>query len=163
MSASDYIDTQSTRDLQSDPKVVAANYAMLLRWGAYNLLKVKSFDGGAPSRITGYGYFTLLPAISGKTPQEMRRILGLRKLDLSGGALIYRLSRVPRPNEFVVRGYTTLVDGLRLAPGRLQDGHGYRPGHGAWQGALTKGIPMTLVASLKPGMAFEPGLHPKYR
>jgi len=75
----------------------------------------------------------------------------------SDGPAVYQLSRVPSMNEFAVRGYTTLVDGLRLKD------DGYRPGTGAYQIEILTPIDATLFAIVKPGERFKIPVHPKYR
>lgn len=163
MSRNDHVDWDQTRALQSSADVVHANYANLVRWGAYNLVKVvgRSHEPAAQSRDVG-GYLTLLQAISGLTPEQMRDLLGLRIEDLRHGALVYRLKELPAKDQIEVRGYTTLVDGAPLKPGLRSDAAGYRPGHGAWQITLKPDarIPATLIAALGPSTPFEPGVHP---
>ena len=166
MAKEDHINWDETRALQSSSQVIEANYAKLVRWGAYNIVKVMGRDDkptvAASQRAPVRGYLTLLTAISGRTPLEMRDLLGLRTLDLRHGALVYRLSRLPEKSEIEVRGYTTLVDGAHLRDGIKQDQAGYRPGLGAYQVALKWGVEIeaTLIATLGPNGPFQPGVHP---
>lgn len=144
---------------QSSPEVRQQNRQTMLSWGAYNLVKVKGVGGGHAAAVRGY--VTHLRAIWGQTPEEIRDTLGLRQADLMSGAMIYRLTRVPDEHEFLPRGYSTLVDGVRSRP--TGDAASlYRPGYGAFQIELLVDVEATLVATLKPGETFEPGVHPKY-
>ena len=78
------------------------------------------------------------------------------------GAMIYRLTRVPEEHEFLPRGYSTLIDGVRSRP--TGDAMSvYRPGYGAFQIELLVDVEATLIATLKPGEPFEPGVHPSLR
>lgn len=154
---SDYKHEAETRALQASTMTRAENLRSMVRWGAYNLIKVVA--RGAP-REDVQGYVTHQAAISGKSPREIETILGLRRDQLAEGADLYRLTQLPHIDAFLPRGYTTLVDGLELREGLSQDAGGYRPGHGAWQIMLTGPVPATRIASLGPDDVFEPGLHP---
>jgi hypothetical protein len=153
----EYEGVAETRAIQTSEVVRQQNHAQLLHWGAYNLLKV---TGDPTPRTMVEGYITLLPAISGKTPRQMEALLGLRANQLARGASIYRLGLVPAYDQFMPRGYTTLVDGLHLKAGQKQDAAGFRPGEGAYQVVLIKPVPATLIATLGPDEPFTPGLHP---
>ncbi|WP_209427153.1 hypothetical protein [Pararhodobacter sp. SW119] len=154
-----FVDERETRARQSEPWVRDANFARMVKFGAYNLMRVQAYEA-AGSLVTGY--ITVLPAIAGKTPAEMERILGLRVNQLNPTAYVYRLLAVPDRNGFDVRGYTTLVDGKRLREGLKQDSQGYRPGHGALQIQLTNPVKAVLVTCLGRHETFEPSMHPKY-
>lgn len=155
-------DPEATRALQESAQAKDANLARMQEWGAYNLVKVHGLRDEVEPKIMATGYITVLAAISGKTPEEMVKTLGLRGgKDLISGAVVYQLTRVPTKDEFKVRGYTTLPDGLRLKPGIKADAGGYGPGHGAWQVTLTEGIEATQMAVVHPGKPFEPPLHPR--
>ncbi|MEM8725383.1 MAG: hypothetical protein AAGE86_07665 [Pseudomonadota bacterium] len=155
-----YEEVDATRALQESATVRQQNYETMCGIGAYNLLKVHN---KGELRTSVSGYITLLPAISGLTPIHMRDALGLRLSDLTDGADIYRLSELPDKENFLPRGYTTLVSGLRLKKGIKQDKAGYRPGHGAWQVTLIRPVPAVRIAILAANEPFEPGMHPKYR
>lgn len=157
MADSDYTDAAETRDLQHSKQAMEENHRKLQAWGAYNLLKVRA-RGTQQASVSGY--VTHLMAVSGRTSEEIEDILGLRKGALALGADIYRLARVPTLEEFRPRGYTTLVDGLRLKPGLKSDKSGYRPGHGAFQIELTADLPAHRIATICGPQKFEPGLHP---
>ncbi|WP_156323304.1 hypothetical protein [Bosea sp. AAP35] len=156
----DFVGSAETRALQNSKAARESNYAWMLKWGAYNLLKVKARAEVTP-KVSGY--ITLLTHISGMTPRDMELALGLRTGQLAGGADIYRLNNLPSEDGFNVRGYTTLVDGLRLKSDRKSDAFGYRPGQGAWQVELTTAVDATRIATLGPHDPFEPGLHPRVR
>ena len=155
-----YENVDATRALQASASARQDNYKNMVAWGAYSLLKV--CQKGAP-QTTVANYITVQAALSGKTPREMEKLLGLRLQQLSGGADIYRLLRLPDIDGFLPRGYSTLVDGLQLRAGLAQDAAGYRPGLGAWQITLIKPVPAQRIASLGYNDVFEPGVHPKYR
>jgi hypothetical protein len=147
---SEYYDNMdATRALQESAAARQDNYRQMVAWGAYSLLKV--CPKGAP-RTTVANYITVQAALSGSTPRQMEKLLGLRAHQLAGGADIYRL-----------RQYSTLVDGLHLKAGLTQDAAGYRPGLGAWQITLIKDVPADRIATLGYDEVFEPGVHPKYR
>jgi hypothetical protein len=158
-----HIDPEATRALQESPQARASNLARMQEWGAWNLVKVESLGAVAPSDPKDVtGYISVLAAISGRTPKDMVEVLGLNEdTDLILGAVVYRLDRVPTGDEFVVRGYTTLPDGLRLRPGVRKDAGGYDPGHGAWQVRLVRPVPARLIAVVHPGTVFQPPLHPR--
>ena len=156
-----YEDPVRTRLHQDDPDVVAANHAMMQKFGAFNLLRVVNLDQNPKVSTAMTGYIALLTHLSGKTPEEMTKLLGLNETRaLTSGAAVYQLTRVPRIGEFKVRGYTTLPGGLRLKPGVKKDAGGFPPGQGAWQAQLTEAIPMRLIAQVKPGEPFKPPMHP---
>ena len=159
----DYVDTDATRTAQSSPQVRDHCWQTMQRWGAYNLLKVIAKENSPPREKSVKGYICLLSSISGQTPDEIARNLGLRTGQLGLGADIYQLVTLPNFGDFEVRGYTTLVDGLRLAPGLSQDTGGFRPGWGSLQIVLTEFVPARLFASVAPGQRFKPPIHPKYR
>ncbi|MCP4562588.1 MAG: hypothetical protein GY873_23345 [Bosea sp.] len=152
-------DAAAVRDRQNSHNVRIANYAKMRNFGAYNLVKVvnlsKSFDG------TLEGYATFQAEISGKTPIEIEKALGLKVGDLHAGCRIFRFLILPKFDDFLVRGYSSLPDGLPVEhnAGALT----YPPGQMAWQIVLTKPVPARLVATLKPGQRFIPGPHPNIR
>lgn len=156
-------DPEATRALQESPQARASNLARMRHLGEHNLVKVVSLGPVAPPaerEVTGY--ITCISELSGCTPERMVRVLGLRPdRDLVLGAAVYRLDRVPTEDEFTVRGYTTLPDGLRLKPGVRQDADGYRPGLCAWQVRLDMPVPARLIDVVHPGTAFRPPVHPR--
>jgi len=155
-----YQNIDATRALQASAAARQDNYRQMAALGAYSLLKV--CPKGAP-RTTVANYITFQQALSGKSPREMEWLLGLKVHQLVGGADIYRLRRLPDPDGFLPRGYSTLVDGLQLKAGLTEDAAGYRPGLGAWQITLIREVPADLIATLAYDEVFEPGVHPKYR
>ena len=140
--------------IQSSPEAKAAAMRRFREWGARNLIKVTN-PGEIKPEVQGY--ITFMQAIAGKAPKEISAILGLRATDLSGGAMIYRLDRLPHPGEFEVRGYTTLVDGKAFPQGQTQDKGGYRVGEGALQYEIHRNapIPATLLGQLGPAEQFD--------
>lgn len=147
MAADDmYDDRAATRARQASPQAVAANHARMSEWGAYNLMKVRTLDEDATPDRPATGYITVLPAISGRTPEEMVKVLGLRTgVDLVTGAAIYQLEDVPGTTDFEVRGYTTLPDGLRLRQGG-RDGSGrLRARARCMAGRADQGVPGPAV------------------
>jgi hypothetical protein len=140
--------------IQSSPQAKADAMRRFRQWGARNLIKVTN-PGGIREEVAGY--ITFMQAIAGKTPREISAILGLRETDLVGGAMIYRLDRLPHPGEFEVRGYTTLVGGKALPQGQTQDAGGYRAGQGALQYEILGNapIPATLLGQLEPSEQFD--------
>jgi hypothetical protein len=140
--------------IQSSPQARHAAMRKFREWGARNLIKVTN-PGEIRAEVQGYIGF--MQAIAGQTPREISRTLGLRATDLLGGAMVYRLDRLPHDHEFQVRGYTTLVGGKPLAEGETQDAAGYRVGTGALQYEILRDapIPATLLGQLAPGEAFD--------
>jgi hypothetical protein len=161
----DFIDEDYTRTLQSDPKVVQNYWQKLMSWGHYNIVKVMNAEPSPPAIRMVSGYAGRLTVLSGKTPAEMRDMLGLRIVDLADGAAIYQLTKVPNTSEFAVRGVTSLVDGKRLKPGLRQDSHGYRPGQSEEQFMIFKDKPIEakLFAVVRPGERFVIPPHPGIR
>ena len=154
-----YQHENATRALQASAAARQTNYDSMVRWGAYSLLKVVP-RGVVRTQVDNY--VTNLPALSGKTPREMETLLGLRDRQLASGADVYRLLELPDRDGFLPRGYSTLVDGLRLSPGFKQDDAGYRPGRGAWQVTLIRPVPAVKIATLGYDDPFHPGIHPRY-
>lgn len=141
------------RTLQSGSAARASAMARFQEWGAKNLIRVTNPGGAVLTEVSGY--IGLITAIAGLTPAEISKCLGLRYEDLSQGAMIYRLNRIPLSTEFEVRGYTTLPDGLPLPAGQTQDAAGYRAGWGAWQVVLISPVPATYMGRLGPHDRFD--------
>ncbi|TFI57623.1 hypothetical protein E2493_13945 [Sphingomonas parva] len=140
------------RTIQGSRIAIDAALKRFAEWGAKNLIKVTNIG---PVQEELRGYFGFMQSVAGQTPSEISRTFGLRETDLAQGAMIYRLARIPLENEFVVRGYTTLPDGLRLPEGQIKDAAGYRVGTGALQYALTKPFPVTYLGLLRPHQGFD--------
>ena len=58
--------------------------------GADKLIKVSDVS---QLQLLVSGYFTIWQALAGKSPEEMRKLLGLKADALAAGAIIYRLLR----------------------------------------------------------------------
>jgi len=73
---------------------------------------------------------TQLKCAAGRTPEEMERILGLRRAELAKVAGVLWLGRLPDREEFALRAY-------KQCPGEATyDGHApYAPGLAAVRGA----------------------------
>jgi RHS repeat-associated protein len=96
------------------------------------------------------GYITTLEWLRGATPEEMVSLLGLRQgLDLATGADIYMLKELPRPEQFIPRGYTQSPAGGLPEVGSL-----YKPGKGVPQWQLIDEVETRKIASLAPGQKF---------
>ena len=156
-------DELRARLAQMDPRIIAENHRFMQNLGPGGLVRVVEPVGTPPAHTFVRGYITTFSALSGKTPAEMRRMLGLRLNDLAFGAAIYQLDRVPMIGTFLPRGYSTLPDGRPLRPGVKTDEAGYWPGLGAWQAVLVEAQPATLLAVLGVTERWKPGPHPKYR
>jgi hypothetical protein len=59
------------------------------------------------------GYVTQLKCVVGRTPEEMERILGLRRAQSAKGAGVLWLGRLPDWEEFALRAYTQCPGGAR--------------------------------------------------
>jgi len=148
---------------QMDKEVIAANHHFMRGLGPGGLVRVFEPITAPEKKIFVKGYITTYRSLSGMTPAEMRKLLGLRINDLLTGAAIYQLDYVPMIGTFLPRGYTTLPDGRPLRPGVKVDEAGYRAGQGAWQAVLIEAQPATLLAVLAKDERWQPGMHPKYR
>lgn len=94
------------------------------------------------------GYVTCHKFIAGRTLPEVERILGLPTHELSKGAYLYDLLRIPEPDEFDLRGYSQCPDGKPWTPASE-----YPVGAGAaqWQIRRNTFIPAKIAAIIKPG------------
>jgi hypothetical protein len=94
------------------------------------------------------GYITCRKFIAGRTLQEAERILGLRPNELANGAYVYEFVRLPKADEFDLRGYTQTPAGQPWHPGSA-----YPAGLGAAQWEVRKNtyIPSRLIAAVQPG------------
>jgi len=57
------------------------------------------------------GYFTCTRAIRARTPQAMEAILGFAPGFFSSGVSVWKLTHLPTPDQFELRGYTQLPGG----------------------------------------------------
>jgi hypothetical protein len=57
------------------------------------------------------GYITQEKYIRGRSLAEMESLLGFNMGRLKAGAAVYAFTRIPRADEFELRGYTYLPDG----------------------------------------------------
>jgi hypothetical protein len=83
-------------------------------------------------------------------PDEMRRILGLRAIDLTTGARVMAIEYDLSSWQFQIAGYTYLPFGR---PGRGSDG--YVPGTGAVQWVLGLKVPFRHIGDVKPGERYD--------
>lgn len=60
------------------------------------------------------GYITCLRNVCGKTPAQMEDLLGFQKGAFGSGVVLWKLDRLPKPEEFELRGYTYLPGGERF-------------------------------------------------
>jgi len=89
---------------------------------------------------------TQLKSIAGRTPEEMERILGLRRAELAKGAGVLWLGRLPDREEFALRAYK------QCPGGATYDGHGaYTPGLGERQWEALRSLPMEMRVTVKRG------------
>jgi len=154
----DYRDVARTRAVQESEAAIEANHRTLVKLGIYNIVRVTAYH--TPS-VTGY--ITSITEISGKTARQIQKALGLKADQLSSGAFIYRLERVPRKDEFWPRGYSGLVDGKYLREDLDEDSDGYRRGQAAWQVTLKEGVSIGAIelARIQGDQTFDPGVHPE--
>jgi hypothetical protein len=163
----DYVDRHKTRALQRNQSVIETNFQKLEQLGIFNIVKVSARSNFKREHVTGY--ITAITEIIGKTSAELETLLGLPKSELSSGADIYRVNRVPAKSEILLRGYTSMPNGLTLKPelattrGDSNGNHRYRRGQSAWQVELKAGvkIPAILLGTIKGDERFEPGSHPR--
>ena len=97
------------------------------------------------------GYFGMSAGMSGRSPLQIAKLLGLKPGDYAQGANIHRLKQLPQKHQFEVRGYTHLPGGVALPAGKSADPGGYGPGEGALQWELINEVPMEFVRNLGPG------------
>jgi hypothetical protein len=101
----------------------------------------------------GGGYITQERFILGKTPNEMREILGLRNVDLVTGARVMAVARDLGLSDLKNKAYT------HLPGGRPWIGVGdYAPGKGAGQWRLVHEVPARWIEDVKPGQRYRRGL-----
>jgi hypothetical protein len=111
-------------------------------------VKVVRVDRGG--RLTTRGYITEHQAIAGQTPAQMEVTLGLPEGELSNGAVVQELGRLPGPNEFEFRAYTTQPGGTHFGvPGR------YPPGTGVPQWEVNTDIPVANETLVLPGARYQ--------
>ncbi len=92
------------------------------------------------------GYVTQMKCLAGKTPEEMERILGLRRAELARGAGVLWLGRLPDREELALRAYT------QCPGGQHYDGlASYQPGLGVPQWELLYALPVGERVIVKPG------------
>lgn len=155
----DYRDVARTRAVQESEAAIEANHRTLVKLGIYNIVKVTAYqaDHGVG------GYITAITEISGKTAKQIEKALGLKAGQLSSGAFIYRLGRVPQKDEFWPRGYSGLVDGKYLREDLDADSDGYCRGQAAWQVTLKEGVRIRAIelARIHGDQTFDPGVHPE--
>lgn len=101
-----------------------------------------------PPMFWSEGYITCHKSISGRSLQEIERILGLLKDELLSGAYLYEFMRLPTVDEFELKGYSQCPDGTTWTPASA-----YPPGLGApqWKVKYNSGIPSRLAAIVEPG------------
>jgi hypothetical protein len=106
-------------------------------------------SGPPPARVDGY--ITQERFLAGKTPNQMRDILGLRPIDLATGARVLALTETLEFTDLENKGYTYLPDG------KVYTGGDYPPGSGAGQWRLIKKTAAKLVEDLLPGVPYSLG------
>jgi hypothetical protein len=103
------------------------------------------------------GYCTSVKFLAGRTPAEMERILGFKAgTKLKDGAEIFRVDPLPSADQFELRGYTQLPDGVPQRNGKVVDER-YPPGLGAPQWDL-KGYPQSGLKWLATVQSDQPFL-----
>lgn len=137
-----------TRVLQKSDAAYENAMKQMAQVGPRALLKI--FPAGVV--VEGAkGYFGKSAGMSGRSPQQIAKLLGLKPEKYAKGANIHRLKQLPLKHQFEVRGYTHFPDGVALPPGKSADPGGYGPGEGALQWELVEAVPMEFVCSLGPG------------
>ncbi|MBI1181989.1 MAG: hypothetical protein GC201_15700 [Alphaproteobacteria bacterium] len=161
--------TDSRIDRLKDLNVPALKVMVINEWrkaGPNTLVKVVpkerplAVDAGAKAPLAA-GYVTQIKFVTGASPAEMERRLGFGvskytgRTILFGGAIVYRLLRLPTAEEFDFRGYSQLPDGYSTSDQEYADVEEenrkmYPPGSGVPQWELCKGvgIPCKEIASL---------------
>ncbi|MBV9504964.1 MAG: hypothetical protein JO323_08165 [Acidobacteriia bacterium] len=86
------------------------------------------------------GYITSEKFVRGRPLDLAQNILGLLPGELNNGAVLVRLTRLPLPDEFELRGYTQTPGGERY-----KDGDKWPPGLGAPQWKLLAPIPAAVM------------------
>jgi hypothetical protein len=94
------------------------------------------------------GYVTCYKFVAGRTLAEAEKLLGLPIGELRGGAYLFEFQRLPREDEFGLRGYTQCPDGKPWTPESA-----YPPGAGVaqWQVHRNTFVPSRLVSFVGPG------------
>ena len=127
----------------------------LRRWSSRDVSLIKVVSNKI-SLEKARGYITEERFLFGKTPDQMERLLGLLPFQLRGGAKLYRLSHLPKKDEFECKGYTHLPGGqpFEFDLHQWQMGSLYPPGGGAPQYRLVKEVPCSLIQELISGQAY---------
>ena len=103
------------------------------------------------------GYFTLAMFLIGKTPLEIKEVLGLRRDSMQHGAIILDFLRLPSPTEYT---YELTTDHPGGVPETFMSDPNYPPGSPKihqWQ--TTRGVSVPVDARnalfLPPGVKFR--------
>ena len=117
--------------------------------GPNAIVKVLPFSSNAAALD---GYITLGKYLLGKTPLQIQHALGLPPTYLMNGAAVFRLARLPRPDEYEYELTTKYPDGL--AYNAAHSSPLYPPGSNTiHQWRVKKGIllPVSKSIQLRPG------------
>jgi hypothetical protein len=109
-------------------------------------------SGQVPTKVKGY--ITQERFLVGKTPGEMRDILGLLPTDLTTGARILAVTGPLRITDLMNKGYTHLPGGEEYDREKKP---AYPPGRGAGQWDLITEVSVELVEDLPPSTPYSAG------
>ena len=130
---------------------------LIARWrkgGTDALVKVIAADV-TPDPARPIGYCTEVKFLTGRTPAEIERAIGLRTdSKLIRGAIVYLVKPLPSPAEFHFRGYSQTPAGI---PTTIKPAHpDYPPGLGVPQWELTASqANLIQFAQIAPGHPFR--------
>jgi hypothetical protein len=128
---------------------------MWARGGGDTPIKIMS-AGLVPRDDLDAGFITQLKFLRGRTPAQMEDIVGFRAgTKLRNGVDIYKLSVLPRPDQFMFRGYSYLSGGISSSEKPFHPD--YPPGLGCPQWELIH-YPQTrlvLLQSVPDGQVFH--------
>ena len=136
---------------------ILKNQAMAMwRMGAGDTLVKIVARGAAVPGQKDVGYCTTLKFIVGRDPEEMEDILGFaRGTRLLNGADIFRIDPLPSRDQFELKAYSYLPDGVPQMGGKVINPL-FPPGKGAPQWKLVN-YPWSLLkklATVLPGEKF---------
>jgi hypothetical protein len=133
--------------LTLDHTVLKRNAVAYWKQNAMNRPVKITAENRAPA-FWSEGYITCRKFVTGRTLDEVERILGLRPGELEKGAYVHEFIRLPTIDEFEVRGYTQTPAGQAWTPASA-----YPAGAGAAQWEIRKNtfIPIRVLAFVAPG------------
>jgi hypothetical protein len=135
--------------------------------GPNRIVKVVPIGWAPTARL--HGYVTTEQYLIGKTPNQIRELLGLQPGFLTKGCRVYRISRLPMIGEYEYELTAYYPDGLAFNPADMEEARhefrqnpsariipGYPPGSRfVQQWRLMADLPAVHLVDLLPGQAYR--------